>query len=396
MLGYGLAAGYPTEVQYIIVIFGVGTIFSGVGTVFGSSYRGMELLKYNAYSAITETVFVSAVGIAALVGGIGPIMFSVIVVTGWLLSMLVLLRQRRVLFDALPRVDWRKTFAMMKTGLPYFLNSVFGVIYYRIDTVMLSLMTPEAVVGWYGASYRFFDSLMTIPNIFTMAIFPVLAREWDKGDPSQSSKLQRSLDFIILAGIPIGVIVFAFAPQIIHFFYGSVNYEPSVLLLQVFAIGVPLLYIDFVLGTILLASDMQSQMSKISFAAMFVNVILNFFLIPYTQQHGGNGGIGAALATLVTELYVMINMVVLMPRRHFGNDRIAVQMKAVLAGVCMIAAIQAAHFLGAEAVVRGAAGTGAYAAVLYASKTFSRAETDLVVGALRSRFTRRKGGKQNS
>jgi len=30
--------------------------------------------------------------------------------------------------------------ALLKEGLPYFLNSLFGVIYYRIDSVMLSLM----------------------------------------------------------------------------------------------------------------------------------------------------------------------------------------------------------------------------------------------------------------
>jgi O-antigen/teichoic acid export membrane protein len=386
MLGYAFAAGYPTQVVTIIAIYGVGMIASGVSAVVGSCFRGLNVLRYPAYGGIAETVFIAAVGIPALIIGISPVHFALINVAGTFLGVLTVLRFRSVLFTSLPRVEWGAAIALLKEGFPYFLNAVFGIIYYRIDTVMLSLMTSEHVVGWYGAAYRFFDSLMLVPNIFTIAIFPVLARQWGKDPDSFPRMLQKSLDAIILAGIPMSIGAFAFAPEIIHLFYGSAMYEPSILLLRIFSIGIPLLYIDFVLGTMMMAADRQRIMTRTAFFAIFANIALNYALIPWTDAHLGNGGIGSAVATLATELFVMVNMVIMMPQSAFTGARISLQVKAIISGVIMAAVMGAV--LRVHWVMAGVLGTAAYAAGLWISKAFHPEDIMMITSVLGDRFPR--------
>lgn len=386
MLSYAFIAGYPHEVVLIIAIYGIGMIWSGVSAVIGSCFRGVNILRYPAYGGIVETVFIAGVGIPALLMGIGPVQFAAINVVGTFLGVFTVMHYRSVLFTTLPKVEWSAGIAMLKEGLPYFLNAVFGVIYYRIDTIMLSLMTTEHVVGWYGAAYRFFDSLMLVPNIFTIAIFPVLSRQWGKDPAAFPRMLQKSLDAIILAGIPMCIGAFSFAPEIIHLFYGTTMYEPSVLLLRIFSIGIPLLYIDFILGTMLMAVDKQRVMTRTAFFAIFTNIILNYALIPWTNTHLGNGGVGSALATLATELFVMINMIVMMPKTAFEGARIGLQVKSIAAGLVMAAVYFGAEKLSIYWVISAPIGAVVYGLALFAQRALGADELALITNVLGDRF----------
>lgn len=377
MLGYAFAVGYPAEVILIVAIFGLGTLASGYNSVIGNCYRGADLMKYPSYGAVSETVLTAAVGIAALLFGVGPVGYALIAVSGTVSASLVMTRFRPALFDSMPKVDWKKAVVLLKEGLPYFLNTVFGVIYYRIDTVMLSLMTPEQVVGWYAAAYRFFDSLMVVPVIFTVAVFPVMSRKWNTDSHAESLMLQKSLDAIMMTAVPMAIGAFSFAPEIIHLFFGRSSYEPSVLILKIFSVGVVLLYIDFVLGTVLLSSDKQKAMSRTAFLAIFVNVGLNYLLIPFAQHSAGNGGIGSAIATLITELFVMINMLALIPSRLFEHARIGAQVKTLASGVVMIIILELLALASVTWVASAALATASYAVSLLLMKTFTASDKAL-------------------
>ena len=74
----------------------------------------------------------------------------------------------------IPRLDLTLARSLILTGIPFLIYGVLGVIYYRLDTVLLSLLTNANVVGWYGASYRLFDTLVFLPSIvISMIMYPV-------------------------------------------------------------------------------------------------------------------------------------------------------------------------------------------------------------------------------
>lgn len=384
MMIYAMSVGYPTDVVLIVGISGVGSMWAGFNNVIGNCYRGVELMKYPSFAAIAETVFIATAGITALLLGVGPVGYATISVLGTLSGSIVLARFRWTLFASLPRVDWSKAIAMLKEGLPYFLNTVFGVIYYRIDTVMLSLLAPEQVVGWYAASYRFFDSLMVIPVVFTVSIFPVMSRRWGTNAAVESLMMQKSLDVILMTAIPMAIGAFAFSPQIIHIFFGATDYEPSIMILKIFSVGLILLYVDFILGTVLLSSDQQNKMLRMGFLAIFVNVGLNYLMIPYAQERLGNGGIGSAVATLATELFVMANMLSLIPRRYFTGNTIRVQLKTIVSGSAMIASLFVLQQLGTNWIISAIGSSSVYATALAFLRVFSESDKALARSILGS------------
>jgi O-antigen/teichoic acid export membrane protein len=330
---------YPVEVKIILIIFGFSMSWTSARAVFSNCYTGIEMMNFPSYGTMAETLFISLVGVGALLAGTKAIGFTMITIGGSFIGFLITLKYRAHIASVLPRFNLKRSMELLTMGTPYFLNTLFGMIYFRIDTIMLSMMVPEEVVGWYGAAYRFFDSLMFVPLILTTAVFPVMSRMWVQDEESLTATVQKILDYVIIAGIPVSIGMFAFSEIIIQFFYGVQQYHSSIVLLKIFALGSLMLYIDIVIGTILLASDKQWQLSVTSFIAIFINIILNYFLIPFCQHHMGNGAIGSSIATILTEFFVMMRMIFMLPAHVTRRVHITKQLKAAAAGVCMILSI---------------------------------------------------------
>ena len=132
-----------------------------------------------------------------------------------------------------------------------------------------------------------------------------------------------------------------------------------------------LTYVDFVFGGIVLAIDKQKQWAMIAFGAMVVNIGMNYLLIPYFQTLSGNGGMGAAIATDLTELFVMISALFLMPSKLFSRKLLATCGKGVAAGVVMALSIAGAESIGFPYLTLPVIGLVAYVIALLATATFN-------------------------
>ena len=125
----------------------------------------------------------------------------------------------------------------------------------------------------------------------------------------------------------------ALARPIVDLLSGLEHYLNSVILLQLLAVTLPLVYANFILGTVDTSSDKQKELSIVSIIATFINIGLNFWLIPLFQESSGNGAIGAAIATLITEICVLIMFGYLLPRGCFGKENLLVIAKSLIAGI---------------------------------------------------------------
>lgn len=390
VISFSFIAGYHRDLKIIIVILSLGMIWSTVRSVLTYCYQGFEMMKYPSYGIILESAFIAAIGVPALLLGLGAIGFAVLTALSWLVNCLLCVKYANLLTRSLPRIQWRSSLRLLKEGLPYFLNSVFGIIYFRIDSILLSLMTPERVMGWYGAAHRFFDSLMFVPNIFSIAVFPVLSRVWVQENDSMARRFQRSLELMLLAGIPISICAFAFSSEVIVFFFGLQGYGPSILLMKIFSAGMLLLYIDWMLSTTMLASDKQQTLSKIAFSMIFVNVALNYLLIPYTQTKFGNGAIGSAIATLVTEFIIMISMILTTDKSIFLGSEISNQLKAIGAGIVMMGSIWFLAHISVNWIVQAIIGTLIYFSIVLYLGAIRKSDLLLMRSIIPQRFLRRK------
>jgi O-antigen/teichoic acid export membrane protein len=109
----------------------------------------------------------------------------------------------------------------------------------------------------------------------------------------------------MIIGVPIAVGMVALARPIIGFLFGLREFEQSIILLQILSASLLLIYVDFVLNTVLISNDRQKRIVIVSLVATVINVTVNYYAIAYFQRTIGNGAIGAAITTAITELCVM-------------------------------------------------------------------------------------------
>ncbi|HKJ66914.1 MAG TPA: flippase, partial [bacterium] len=332
---FAVIAGYPRYMKILILVLCIAKLWEEMAYVFRDGFQGIERMEYSSLGVVVEKLWVAIAVITALALGARTITVAIIMVIGAAIKFFIYLRYSSILLSYVPRFNWEKARAVMKSSLPFFLYSSFGVIYYRIDAIMLSMMTSVGVVGWYGGAYRFFDIVMIFPTVFTAVIFPVLSRLTFQKSTDARLVFQKSLKFILFLAIPVAAVLFVHAEHIIQLFYGLDEYAPSVVVLKIFGIGVVFVYVDFILGHTLFAADKQRLFAGVAVVATFLNIGINLVLIPLAQANFGNGGIGAAITTLLTEVFILVMALVLVPKMYFRGYTFATPLKIIINGVIL-------------------------------------------------------------
>ena len=365
MLLFSRVAGYAWQVLILIIILGTAKLWEGINSLLRNCYQGFELMEYPSIGSVAERIFLMVTAISFLIAGFGQIVIALLMALSTLINFIISASFAKKIIPSLPKIDFEETKTLLKQGVPYFLWSIFATIYYRIDVIMLSIMTSYSVVGWYGAAYKLFDVLMFFPFIFTQALFPVLTRLADNTKERLTTAVQKSIDVTFFVGIPITIILYSFASPITELLFGLKEYQPSIEILKIFSIGLLLVYIDFILGSTVLATDRQKKWSMIAGIAIIINMGLNYLLIPYFQKTSGNGGVGSSIATIITEFFIMCSAVILLKGRISNPLNVAFILKEALSGSLMLAAIIMIRDLDINWIIQTLTGISVYLATLF-------------------------------
>ncbi len=378
LLLFSYLVDYSRTVTLLILILGISKLWEGGTKAIRSCFQGYEKMEYPSLGVIAEQVFVALFAVSALLMGAGSLQVALIMAVGAFINMVICAVFLPRIVRRLPKFRIDTSVRLLKQSLPYFMWSIFAVIYYRIDAVMLSVLTSDSVVGWYGGAYRFFDIVMFLPVIITTVAFPIFSRLQSERGEELATTFQKSLKFVLMAAIPVSVLFFFFSEQMVSFFYGLDEYGPSVIILQIFSLGILLIYVDFILGSAILATDRQRAWAFVGFSAILLNIGLNYLMIPYTDIHMGNGGIGAAISTLITELFIMIAALLMLTRNHFRHFDIMEPVKAGVSGILMAGAIWMMNVAELHWVLQAAAGTGFYLILVRSLKVIRNEEIEFL------------------
>lgn len=203
---------------------------------------------------------------------------------------------------------WKKIFY---ETLPMGIVLILGVLYFKIDTVILSLFKSSKDVGIYGAPFKILEVLLIIPGIFMGNVFPIITRYLEKNDERLQSAFQKSFDFLSLMALPVVFGALVLARPIINFiagqefvdattmgpFFGLQSSAP--LVLQILIITVGIYYISQLFNNTVIAMGRQKEMVKPYIIITLLNIGLNLIAIPHLSY------IGAALVTIITAASVL-------------------------------------------------------------------------------------------
>ena len=331
------------ETREAILIIGLGTCLGAFTQTLSGVFQGLETMLGSNVALIAEKAVVTGGCWFLLAHGYGLRAacwaHTAAAVLAFLISLGWLQRIERFV-PAWDRVLIRRVFM---GGLPFLVWVIFGEIYVRIDVMMLSLMTSDAVVGWYGAATRLYGTLLFIPNILMTSIFPAMMRLGSSPDDQAAfgRASERLMNLLLFAAVPVAAGTIAVARPFVHLLYGPGPFAQAGPNLEVLGGSILLVCIDVVLGTALIARGKEKAWAGMAVAAAFFNPVLNLWAIPVTQRLWGNGGLGASAATLLTEVLMMFGALWLMPKGVFSRRNLVCGLKAVTVGVVMVLLLRA-------------------------------------------------------
>ncbi|HEV8307173.1 MAG TPA: flippase [Methylomirabilota bacterium] len=350
--------GYPERVHELVAILGVVMIGEALSQVLAALFQAHERMVIPAIARITGNVFTIGLVAPLLVGGRGALAVATVMALASVLRVGIQalgvrrLEGLRTVSAPAATTPW----ALLAAGLPFFVWEALGIFYFRVGVVMLSRMSSEATVGWYGAASRLLDALNFLPEMLTLATFPVAARLWVTSPTEFRQTVRKAFSLLLVATVPATVVLLTLAHEIVEFLFTLPAFGPSIPILRIHGLTLALLFVDFFLGGVLMAVGRERAWVMIASGACLLNPALNWVLIPLTDQHFGNGGIGAALATVATEAFVMVWALRVFPRGTFGRESWRVALRASGAGVLLAVFLLLGRLTGVPWMLVGALG----------------------------------------
>lgn len=349
-----------------------------------AALQAVEKMQYLAYSDILTKTCVSLVSVALVVIGfraIGILSLSVVVLAMVLILHVWWMRKNFT-------TDWTvragEIWELGKASIPYLGFALFFTFYLWIDSLMLSVMTPSQVLGWYGLPTKLFGTLMFVPVILSTAWLPRLAAAHGRGDHALREAARVPLQIVMALSLPVCVGVALISNHLIAFLYG-VAFSQSAPVMALLAVCVPPMYLNIMVNQILIARRQQMLWTKAMAVACVVNPLFNLALIPYYQHAAGNGAIGAAASLLLTEL-VLSGIGIVVARDCFDRALLARVGRAAIATTGMGITVLAARRFGlAPAILTGIVVYPMLAIIL---RVLSREEMDQLLDLVRSRSGR--------
>ena len=221
---------------------------------------------------------------------------------------------------------------MSVDALPFGLTQVFLYVYFRIDSVMLSMISGDAATGVYSVADRTLEAVLFLPSAILAAVYPRLVRQAAEDEDGYLETAGNTLDVLVRLAIPAVVGLVLVSRGLIELLYGPA-FAGSAPILSVLALALFFAFFNTFLGLQLNARRQEQGYAAVAGAAALFNIVLNAILIP------GRAGIGAAWATAASELFCFLCFVRLLAGVLPRIFRWRVLAQAVGASALMAAAL---------------------------------------------------------
>jgi PST family polysaccharide transporter len=199
-----------------------------------------------------------------------------------------------------------------------------------------------------------------------MATFPVLSRLWSSSRDEFEATVRKMLHLVVVVTVPVSVTLFALAPDVVGFLF-TPEYAAAIPVLRIQAVSLALIFVDFLLVCVLMSVGRERLWLAIVGAACVLNPAVSWLLIQVTETRFANAAIGAALATGITEVFILCFALRAVPRGLFDALSMRTIARAGALGIALGAFLFAGRAVGTPWVLTALAGGAAYVAVVFLS-----------------------------
>lgn len=289
-----------SDVVYTVYLLTLNQVFFSFSLIFESIFQSQQKMKYVAFSNLIFAPLNTILGIGILLAGGKYIELAIIYAIAAFLKLLYCIYITHKNFIKIKIIyNFNVIKFLLIEGIPIGVNLILTTIYTLVDQVMLSFMYNDEVVGWYRAAYQFVFTMLLMPEQLLKATYPVLSKYYVLSIDDLKDLFNWLLKLLLLIAVSLSTIVFLFSENLIGLLYGT-EYINGAKALQILVWSTCLIYITLIFTNTTRATNNQRFTAKTVMVGAVLNIILNFLLIPKYNI------IGAAIATLLTEILIFV------------------------------------------------------------------------------------------
>ena len=197
---------------------------------------------------------------------------------------------------------------MFRKALPFALLATLTAVLFDIDTILLSYLKGDRLVGYYQPAIKIIVTLTVIPFIIEGSFLPFLSKLNNQNKDFETTGRQL-LKILFFISVPLMTGLILFSDNIIVFVYGE-KYLKSAVALQILAPVLLLRYAMRGYEIILFSIGKQMAISNVILIGTIVNIILNICLIPVY------GLMGSATSAVLTHLLIFVSYIFILKKER--------------------------------------------------------------------------------
>jgi O-antigen/teichoic acid export membrane protein len=192
-----------------------------------------------------------------------------------------------------PATRLRPAWHLLRQTLPFAAATALGIVYFRIEIILMSLISTEQETGDFGVAFRVIEIAAGVPWLLVNSAFPILARAAKDDQSRLRYALGRLFEGSVIAGVTMALGLgfgAAFAVKVVG------GDAPSVQALQVLSGALIGTFLVATWAFALLTLRRYRALLASNVAALGIGIGLTLLLVP------SQGALGGAIAVTATEV----------------------------------------------------------------------------------------------
>ena len=272
--------------------------------------------------------------------------------------------------------------SLVTYGTSILAGTIAGTILGSTDTTMIAYLSSVKEVALYSASAPLIQAVGALAGVMNIIFLPLSSEMHARSaEKSLAQGLATVQVYLVALLLPFLLLIIAFPGIFLNALFGP-EYIPGSAILRVLALSGLFASFAAILSTVLNGIGHPQKSLKIVVAMMLLNIVINALLIP------SMGALGAAIATLIVSigLYGLSTRILKrlipysFPWRRFAG---IVFGAAVFVATFMIIKPLISFSPVVEFLLIAIPATALYAAVIFATRTFTREDVQFVSGLVK-------------
>ena len=295
---------YGSEVKRGIMIAAFAFFFSASYQILNGVFQKNLAIDKIAFSELTGKIIQVAGVFLAIKFGLGFDWIIGALLAYMIVSFLMIFFWAKKYIKIKMQIDldyWKK---FLKESYPIGAVTIITFIYFKIDTIMLSLMRTSADVGIYNAAYKIIENITFFPGMIMGLIFPIMSHSIFSDRKRFQDISDKTFKVFLIFILPLVVGTLFLSDGIIRLI-GGVGFSESVGVLKILIFSLAFIFFGNFFNAVLISGNQQKKLMYVLSIAAIVNISLNYFLIRNFSY------VGAAWTAVITEFFVATGTFVL-------------------------------------------------------------------------------------